>query len=102
MRQPLQFSLRSLFIAAMIAAMIVACGTFLFHKIAGPVFPNSHLRQVQPGLTKQQVIGILGEPSVKTDTGEYVYERWGNPGWVAVYFGDDGIVTSIDVESAFP
>lgn len=65
-----------------------------------PAVPIWKLKQVETGMTKQQVRDVLGEPQDIGD-GEWTYSEWGNPGWVEISFDRSGRVTHINDESAF-
>ena len=84
------------------AAAIVACCVLVVSGLFGPIIPQSRLRLIQSGMTEQDVIRLLGDPTSRTTDGELVYERQGNPGWVIVCFDNDGLVSYVDDESAFP
>ncbi|NQT16793.1 MAG: hypothetical protein HQ582_28810 [Planctomycetes bacterium] len=64
--------------------------------------PRHLLRQVVPGITKAEVRDILGEPAEGEDSHTWVYQRWGNAGWVEVCFDEDGAVVEVNDESVFP
>lgn len=95
-RRP-QFRIRHL----LIATAAVAVGLGLFFQMAGPVIPAGKLNRLRPGMTQAEVIRILGRPQWD-DGGEWVYERWGNPGWVEVRFDGEGRFAGINDESPFP
>lgn len=64
--------------------------------------PRHLLRQIVPGTTKAEVRDILGEPEGDEGSGTWLYERWGNAGWVEVYFDENGAVCEVNDESVFP
>jgi hypothetical protein len=53
-------------------------------------------------MTKSEVRAILGTPQMIQGDREWVYSRWGNPGWVEVYFDEKGLLNRMNDESPFP
>jgi hypothetical protein len=83
----------------------VLCGatailTIAFWYCAGPVIPQALLRRVVPGTPKEEIVRLLGQPSA-VDNRQWIYDRWANPGWVEISFGEDGRVQSVNDESPF-
>jgi outer membrane protein assembly factor BamE (lipoprotein component of BamABCDE complex) len=75
---------------------------FAIYVVAGPVIPRSQLQQLKPGMTKSEVSAILGPPRIVQDDREWVYSRWGNAGWIEVYFDAEGRFNRVNDESPFP
>jgi hypothetical protein len=94
----LRFSLRTLgFCVLAISLAIVAIQT-----VVGPAVPRWKLRQISEGMTKHQVVAILGHPDRESSDHEWQFSRWGNAGWVEIWFNEDGLVGYINDESVFP
>jgi hypothetical protein len=55
-----------------------------------------------PGMTKTEVKDVLGEPQNRPSEHEWEFWRWGNAGWVEVWFNNNGTVNYVNDESAFP
>ncbi|HBO45266.1 MAG TPA: hypothetical protein DD670_15325 [Planctomycetaceae bacterium] len=83
----------------LLAVIVIALGVYV---MAGPVVPRSHLRQLKQGMSKSEVRAILGNPETAEEDREWVYSRWGNPGWVEVYFDAEGRFDRVNDESPFP
>lgn len=64
--------------------------------------PRHLLRQVAPGMTKADVRALLGEPQDRDHECQWEYSRWGNAGWVEVFFDENGTVAYVNDESVFP
>jgi hypothetical protein len=101
MKSRFQYSLRGLMITIAVGSIVLTLGSFVANWVAGPVISGARLRRIEPGMTQHQVIEILGEPQSRKE-GEWHYERIGNPGWVEVWFDDDGRVQEVNDESVFP
>lgn len=61
----LRFPMRKLLILALVALMVSGCGIVYRQPIyQGNLLEKSAIDQLQPGMSKQQVIGLLGSPSI--------------------------------------
>ncbi len=90
---------------AVLFGLLVVIGVAIlsaFYIVTGPVIPRSYLRQLKPGMTKSEVSAILGPPPVVQHDQAWVYSRWGNAGWVEVYFDGEGRFDHINDESPIP
>ncbi len=67
-----------------------------------PAYSRAALSKLRNGMTKTQVSETLGAPERICGTHEWEYSRWGNAGWVEVWFDEKGLVTGINDESVFP
>src|SRR3546814_15659589 len=57
--------MRKLLILALVALMVSGCGIVYRQPIyQGNLLEQSAIDQLQPGMSKQQVIGLLGSPSI--------------------------------------
>ena len=92
----LQFGMRKLFGGILISAVLIVALEF----IGGPPVNRSQLRKVSNGMSKEEIISILGYPTVQGES-EWVYSRFLNPGWVALTFDERQAVMSIDIECAW-
>lgn len=80
----------------LVAAIVVwQCAVYAI----GPVIPRARLGKIQEGMSKEEVVRILGEPAVRGP--EYVYEKPFNPGYVQVKFDPGGRVLYVNDESVF-
>ncbi|NUQ62852.1 MAG: outer membrane protein assembly factor BamE [Pirellulales bacterium] len=103
MQTRVQFGIKQLLIAVAIVALLLGLARGLWGWIAGPVVPKPQLQQLRPGMMKSEVRSILGNPQIiEDDDRTWVYLRWGNPGWVEVYFDVNGRFDSVNDESPFP
>jgi outer membrane protein assembly factor BamE len=60
-----RFPMRKLLILALVALMVSGCGIVYRQPIyQGNLLDKSAIDQLQPGMSKQQVIGLLGSPSI--------------------------------------
>jgi hypothetical protein len=98
----IQFRIKDLLLATAIVAAFLGLARGLWECVAGPVIPRSRLGQLRPGMTKSEVSAILGSPQIVEGDHEWVYSRWGNPGWIEVYFDANGSFHSVNDESPFP
>lgn len=64
--------------------------------------PRHLLRQIAPGMTKAEVRDVLGDPQNREGDYQWEYRRWGNAGWVEVFFNKEGTVDYVNDESAYP
>jgi hypothetical protein len=80
-----------------IVATIVAWQCVVY--AIGPVIPRARLGKIKEGMSKEEVVRILGEPAVRGP--EYVYEKPFNPGYVQVTFDPGGRVRYVNDESVF-
>lgn len=69
--------------------------------IVGPIFSGSELQKLTPGMSKGQVEAVIGKPTRYYGSDTWIYERTMNPGWVAIYFDDEGQIREINDESVF-
>ena len=83
-------------LAMLLLLLITAC------VLARPAVDRSLLTKIVPGMTKPQVALVLGQPNKTYGDSEWLYWRWGNAGWVEVWFDDSDRVDYINDESAFP
>src|SRR3546814_9025770 len=61
----LRFPMRKLLILALVALMVSGCGIVYRQPIyQGNLLEKSAIDQLQPGMSKQQVIGLLGSPFI--------------------------------------
>lgn len=91
------FSIRTLLIlTALIAFAILASKHCL-----GPVVPLSVAKRVRPGITRSEVIAILGLPNDGMTNQSWEYVRIFNPGWFVVHFDANGEVAYVDHETVF-
>ena len=71
---------------------VLLVGLLLFmvtvYVTARPAVDRTLLSKVESGMTKQQVTSILGRPNQTSGDSEWLYWRWGNAGWVEVWFDD--------------
>lgn len=89
-----------LFAAAMSSLLVtLALPAFI---IARPAYNRTALSKILKGMTKQQVSTILGPPERINGEHEWEYSRWGNAGWVEVWFDENALVREINDESVFP
>jgi hypothetical protein len=52
-------------------------------------------------MSKSEVSAVLGPPQIIQSDQGWVYSRWGNPGWVEVYFDKKGCFDCVNDESPF-
>jgi len=83
-------------------AVVIAVPALSVYIAARPAMPRHLLRQVTAGMTKAEVQDILGEPQDREGDYQWEYWRWGNAGWVEIFFHQDGTVDYVNDESAFP
>jgi len=76
--------------------------TLAIYIIARPPMPRHLLRKLNPEMTRADVRDLLGEPQMCVGDYTWVYRRWGNFGWIEVYFDEGGRSHSLNDESAFP
>ena len=63
-----------------VGLIIVVSALLLWAYVAArPAMPRSLLRQLRPGMSKVEVVEILGKPN-DTDNDRWIYSRWGNIG----------------------
>ncbi|NLE37590.1 MAG: outer membrane protein assembly factor BamE [Pirellulaceae bacterium] len=79
-----------------LAVIVVTWGVYV---VAGPVVPRSQLRQLKQGMSKSEVRAILGNPETAEEDQQWVYSRWGNPGWVEVHFDAEGRFDRVNSET---
>jgi hypothetical protein len=92
---------RLLIIAAteVLLGTLILCGAAWW--IVGPVIP-AHTLESLHGATRDDVRRILGGPSEIQHCGNWIYDRPPTEGWVAISFGKDGRVRTINDEQACP
>lgn len=83
-------------------AVVISVPVVAIYIMARPAMPRHLLRQIAPGMTKAEVRHVLGEPQDREGDYQWEYWRWGNAGWVEVFFNEDGTVNYVNDESAFP
>jgi hypothetical protein len=71
-------------------------------QFAGAILPQEELESVSIGTTHDEVKRRLGPPSEVTNHGDWIYTKWGNPGWVEIGFDESGRVRKVNDESPFP
>lgn len=71
-------------------------------QLVGPAVRRSKLEQLEKGMTKNQVLEVLGRPRKIESERQWIYSRSGNYGWVEVFFDDCDRLTGVNDESAFP
>jgi len=82
-----------------VVPIVVFAGVYI---AARPATPRHLLRELNPEMTRSEVRDLLGEPQRCVGDYTWVYRRWGNAGWVEVYFNEDGKFHSLNDESVFP
>jgi hypothetical protein len=86
-------------VLAIAAALLVGAGTLAW-LVAGDPISQAKWDQIQKGMSKEQVIKVMGAP--KSDYGDQiVYSRPLNAGWVAFAFDTNGVVAWKNDESVF-
>lgn len=80
---------------------LVAFALFIWRVVFAPIFPDSTLERVTKGMSKPNVVRILGEPQEKTSRSEWKYWRPMKSGWVQVFFDDEELVIEISSDSIF-
>ena len=80
--------------------LCLAAAALIVVHIGGAVIPHCKLTQIVNGTPPGEVLSILGDP-VQKDGSSWIYEKWGNPGWVEVHF-DNGKVDYVNDESPIP
>ncbi len=96
--QKIRYSLRLLLAILLVASVVL----FLIRWSLGPVVSKSLLNQVKAGTSKERVVEKLGLPTHKHSENEWYYTRFCNPGWVEIMFDNEGKVSGLNDESAFP
>ena len=92
----MKYSLKTLIFS--LGALVVLL--WLVDRIGGPPISRRSLEAISVGMSKDQVLTIIGDPTSRTDD-SFVYERNLNPGWVVITFSADETVGTIDVESVW-
>lgn len=83
-----------------VAAALLVCASALGWLVAGNPVSQAKWQQIQKGMTKEQVIRIMGTP--KSDYGDQiVYSGPLNAGWVAFAFDTNGVLAWKNDESVF-
>ncbi|MDZ4781409.1 MAG: hypothetical protein SGJ19_14240 [Planctomycetia bacterium] len=90
------FRLRSLLLLILLNALCLAA----LIRVFGPTIPSYQLNQVKVGMTQVEIRQILGPP-INSGDSDWVYKRFGSPGWVEIAFDDNGKVWDLNDESAF-
>jgi hypothetical protein len=67
---------------------------------SGPVISPHRLARLEVA-TQQDVLRELGQPAEIQSSRSWIYERWGNFGYVTISFDDQGRVRTINDESVF-
>lgn len=80
----------------------VAAIALVLYVVLGPVIPPSRFRQIKRGMTQAEVQAILGISEITYGGREWIYTRWGSPGWVELYFDAEGNYKSVNDESPIP
>lgn len=93
--------LRTLLLFGLLFAALFA-GIAAIERMIGPAYSRALLRQVETGMTKQQVRDILGPTSSAANESTWIYERSGNLGYVQVAFDQNNRVLYVNDESVFP
>lgn len=93
----MRISLRGLMLATMFCCLFLASCQWT----VGPVIPDSKLRKIKAGMTKQEVESALGSWYSEFDE-RWEYSRVFNPGWVSIYFDRYDCVSHVDDECVFP
>lgn len=93
----IQFSLRLL----LAAVLVIACVCFALRWCLGPIRSPVVLSRLKPGMTGAEVEQLLGVPFDRRPDAWY-FNRPKNPGWLTVYFDDEGRFTRYAEERAFP
>lgn len=82
-----------------IIGLVLICGAYWL--VLGPVIPPGKLDGLREA-TRADVRRILGDPTEVHPSGNWIYMRLFNPGWVEIYFDHDGRVSVINDEQACP
>jgi hypothetical protein len=82
------------------AAAIALLAIFGVWWIGGPIFSAGTLRSLR-GKTQDEVRQILGDPW-EIEEYRWLYSRRWNPGYVNLYFDEDGLVRGVSDEQAAP
>ena len=96
MDKPWKWELAAGLFAGITLAILIA-----IYVVAASVVPRYQLEQLRQGMSKSEVRAILGKPTFVEGDREWVYRRWGNPGWVEVYFDEEGLFDHVNDESPF-
>src|SRR5690606_28574277 len=60
-----RFPMRNILVLAVVALVVSGCGVIYKQPIyQGNLLEQSAVEQLQPGMSKQQVVGLLGSPSI--------------------------------------
>ena len=89
-----RFSLLSLFGLAVLTAF--SC--VMWRVLVKPIIPPESLARVERGMSKEEVVALLGQPSEETNETEWKYFRKYRIGWVEVFFDVDGRVVEVNTE----
>jgi hypothetical protein len=95
--KPLQFGVKTMLVG--ILAVFVCFR--LIEQVVGHAVPKRLLRQVETGMSEQEVVQVLGEPLRIQMDGDWEYSRVGNQGYVEIGF-QNGIVVKMNDESVYP
>ncbi len=69
-----QYPLRTLLLALTIAAITAGCGIIYRQPIyQGNLLESTAVEQLQAGMSKQQVLGLIGSPSIQDP---FHHDRW--------------------------
>jgi outer membrane protein assembly factor BamE (lipoprotein component of BamABCDE complex) len=94
----IRFRLPAIFLALTLTALLCFAARWCF----GPIFSNAAIARLKAGMTADEVKQILGPPTAQPESNWWVYERIFNPGWLGVYFDENGRLTMVDHEPVFP
>lgn len=93
--------LRTALFYTLVILILICGGAFSF--LLSPPFELDKARQIKRGMSKSQVIRLVGEPSKRTDTfWSYSDEKAFGPkrtGWLDVVFDANGLVEHVDIET---
>jgi len=81
--------------------IIVALAGVTAWFVAGDPISQSKWDKVRVGMTKEQVLEILGEPDSYDGPDQIEYSRFLNVGWVEFFFDERNILIEKNDESAF-
>ena len=69
-----RFPMRNILVLAVVAFVVSGCGIIYKQPIyQGNLLEQSAVEQLQPGMSKQQVVGLLGSPSIADP---FHHQRW--------------------------
>jgi hypothetical protein len=84
---------------------VAACVCFVFFAARwclGPIASQATLSRLKVGMTADEVEEILGSPSDRTESREWIYERPPNPGWLNIAFDENARFVRYSHEPVFP